>query len=506
MRISDIKLKIGESESALKDKALKKAGLDKAPYFRIVKKSLDARDKRNIFYNYSVEISSQPFDDEKEEILPCKAPDKPIVVVGFGPAGMFCALSLARNGLRPIVIERGSNVDERKKKTEKFFSSAILDTECNVQYGEGGAGTFSDGKLNTGVKSPFKPFVLRELIKHGAPECIYYLSKPHVGSDILPTVVKNIRQEIISLGGQILFDTRLSDVSIKNGRVNEIEYASANGVTRLEVSDLIVAIGHSSRDTYAMLFDKGVIMEQKDCAVGLRVEHRQDEINKAQFGKDIGVSADYKLTANAHGRGVFSFCMCPGGVVVPSSSEEGGVVTNGMSEFARDKTNANSAIVCQIKTSDFSSHTLAGMDFLRNLERRAFVAGGKNYCAPVQNVTDFIKGKKSTAFSSVLPSYAIGTKFCSLDDILPPFISNSIRSAFLEFDKKIKGFAKSGVLTAVETRTSSPVRIVRGEKLNSLGVENMYPAGEVGYAGGIMSSALDGLKVANAIKEKYCHR
>lgn len=503
MKISDIKLKIGESETLLKEKALKKAGLKSTPYFRILKKSLDARDKRDIFYTYSVELSDQPFEDEKEEILPCKKPDKPIIVVGFGPAGMFCALSLARNGLCPIVIERGSDVDTRKQKTEKFFTTATLDTECNVQYGEGGAGTFSDGKLNTGVKSPYKPYVLRELIKHGAPECIAYLSKPHIGSDILPTVVKNVREEIIALGGQVLFDTKLSDITIKNGCVEEIEFTHANNKTRLEISELVIAIGHSSRDTYAMLFDKGFAMEQKDCAVGLRVEHLQDDINKAQFGKDIGVSADYKLTANANGRGVFSFCMCPGGVVVPSSSEEGGVVTNGMSEFARDKVNANSAIICQVKTSDFGSGILDGMDFLRKMEQRAFIAGGKNYCAPVQNVTDFIKGKKSTAFTTVKPSYAIGTQFCEMDDILPPFIVNSIRSAFVDFDRKIKGFAKSGVLTAVETRTSSPVRIIRGENLACLGLSNAYPVGEVGYAGGIMSSALDGLKIAKKIKEKY---
>ncbi len=503
MKISDIKLRIGESETLVYERALQKAGVKSAPYFRVLKKSLDARDKRDIFYTYSVELSTSPFEEEQEEILPCKKPEKPIVIVGFGPAGMFCALSLARNGFCPIVIERGSNVDERKKKTQAFFSNAILDTECNVQYGEGGAGTFSDGKLNTGVKSPFKPYVLRELIKHGADECIAYLAKPHVGSDILPTVVKNIREEIIKLGGQVLFDTKLSDVTVKNGRVEKIEYTCKNSKTELEVSELIVAIGHSSRDTYAMFFDKGVAMEQKDCAVGLRVEHLQEDINKAQFGKDINVTADYKLTANVNNRGVFSFCMCPGGVVVPSSSEEGGVVTNGMSEFARDKVNANSAIVCQVKTSDFGSGILDGMDFLRNLEQRAFIAGGKNYSAPVQNVTDFIKNKNSTRFGAVLPSYAIGTQFCKMDDILPPFIASSIRGAFAQFDNKIRGFASSGVLTAVETRTSSPVRIVRGENLNSLGIENMYPTGEVGYAGGIMSSALDGLKIAKKIKEKH---
>lgn len=503
MKISDIKLRIGEDESLLKQKALVKAGVKNAPYFRILKKSLDARDKRDIFYTYSVEISTQPFEQTVEPIKEYSYPKDPIVVVGFGPAGLFCALSLARCGFKPIVLERGSNVDVRKAKTEKFFTSAILDTECNIQYGEGGAGTFSDGKLNTGVKSELKQYVLDELIRHGAPECIAYLSKPHVGSDILPSVVKSIREEIIALGGTVMFDTRLTDITLKNGQVTEIEYTSSSQKNRMRISELIVAIGHSSRDTYAMFFDKGVVMEQKDCAVGLRVEHLCEDINKAQYGRDIGVSADYKLTANIGGRGVFSFCMCPGGVVVPSSSEEGGVVTNGMSEFLRNKTNSNSAIVCQVRTSDFGSGILDGIDFLRNMEQRAFVAGGKSYRAPVQNVVDFLKDTRSTAFGSVKPTYAIGTEFCRMDDILPPFISSSIRGAFAQFERKIKGFASSGVLTAVETRTSSPVRILRTDKLCCVGIDNMFPAGETGYAGGIMSASLDGLKIANAVKQRY---
>ncbi|MBO5223955.1 MAG: hypothetical protein J6C23_05530 [Clostridia bacterium] len=503
MKISDIKLKIGEDESLVKQKALKKAGLKSAPYFRLLKKSLDARDKGDIFYTYSVELSDTPFEDAQEEIGLYSYPSKPVVIVGFGPAGLFCALSLARCGFNPIVLERGSNVDERKAKTEKFFSKAVLDPECNVQYGEGGAGTFSDGKLNTGVKSEYKQYVLSELIRHGAPECIAYLSKPHVGSDILPTVVKSIREEIIALGGKVLFDTRLSDLRIENGKITEIEYTDKKGKSRMEISELIVAIGHSSRDTYAMFFDKGVVMEQKDCAIGLRVEHLAQDINMAQYGKNIGVTADYKLTANVNNRGVFSFCMCPGGVVVPSSSEEGGVVTNGMSEFKRDKTNSNSAIVCQVRASDYGGGIMDGIDFVRGLEQRAFVMGGRNYCAPVQNVTDFLRDRKSSRFDRVRPTYSIGTEFCRMDDVLPPFIISSIRGAFSQFDRKIKGFASSGVLTAVESRTSSPVRIVRGEKLNGIGIENMYPAGEVGYAGGIMSAALDGLKIANAIKQRY---
>ena len=502
MKIDGIKLNIYEDEKELLVRARKISGIE-GKFFRILKKSLDARDKSKIFYVYSVEISDTPFEEEKEEVKQY-APPSSVVVVGFGPAGMFCALSLARAGFKPIVIERGGNVEERKQATQAFFNSALLDSECNIQYGEGGAGTFSDGKLNTGIKSEYKAFIMRELVKHGAPEEILYLNKPHVGSDNLPKVVKSIREEIIALGGKVLFNTALTDAKIQNGRITKLTVREKSGKSyNIDCDEVVLAIGHSSRDTYEKLFNHGVVMEQKDCAIGFRIEHLQEDINRAQFGKEIGIVADYKAVSNVSERGVFSFCMCPGGVVVPASSEEGGVVTNGMSEFKRDKINANSAIVCQIRSSDYGSGVLDGIQYLRNIERRAYALGGENYCAPVQNVSDFLKNKQSKSFEKVLPTYAIGTQFAKADDILPSYVCDSIRIGLNDIDKRIKGFVKSGVITMPETRTSSPVRIVRGENLSAVGISNTYPCGEVGFAGGITSSAVDGLKVANAIKQKY---
>lgn len=502
MKLDGIKLNIFDDEKELLVRARKLSGLE-GKFFRILKKSLDARDKNKIFYLFSVEISDEPFESEKEEIKNY-APPSSTVVIGFGPAGMFSALALARAGFRPLVIERGGNVDERKKATQTFFSTGVLDTECNIQYGEGGAGTFSDGKLNTGIKSEYKALIMRELVNHGAPKEIEYLNKPHIGSDNLPKVVKSIREEIIALGGKVLFNTKLEDVESKNGKITKLTVREKSGNSyKIDCDEVVLAIGHSSRDTYEKLFSRGVVMEQKDCAIGFRIEHLQEDINKAQFGKDIGIPADYKAVSNKSDRGVFSFCMCPGGVVVPASSEIGGVVTNGMSEYARDKINANSAIVCQIRKSDFGPNVLDGMEFLRKIETTAFEKCGKSYRAPCQNVTDFLKNKQSKAFEKVIPTYAIGTEFAKADEILPSYVCDSIRVGLEDIDKRIKGFAKSGVITMPETRTSSPVRIVRGENLSAVGFSNLYPCGEVGFAGGITSSAVDGLKVANIIKKKY---
>lgn len=501
MKISGIKLRLDEEENKLYDIAKKKFGRD--GFFRILKKSLDARDKGNIFYVCSVEISGEPFVSPSEFIGEYCYPENPVAVVGFGPAGIFCALRLARAGFRPIIIERGQDADERKKTVNRFFTSRELDTECNIQYGEGGAGAFSDGKLNTGVRSEYKDYVLSELIKHGAPEEIAYSAKPHIGSDILPGVVKAIREEIIDCGGKFLFNTAVVDIETEGEQLKSLKVKKRDYTEKIEVSAAVFAIGHSSRDTYEMLFAKGIAMEAKDCAVGFRIEHLQEDINKAQFGRDIGVTADYKLTSSVCDRGVFTFCMCPGGTVVPAASEENALVTNGMSEYKRDKTNANSAVVCQVKTSDYGSRPLDGIDYLRSIEKRAFVAGGGDYSAPVQNVADFMRGRKSVSFGRVKPSYCLGTKFCNLEDIVPDYISCSVRKSLADMEKRLKGFASSGVLTAAETRTSSPVRILRNDKLVSLSVSNLYPAGEVGYAGGIMSSAMDGIKVAEKIKEKY---
>ncbi len=503
MKINDLKLPLNKDESDLKKIAEKKTGI-KNGYFRILKKSLDARNKSDIKKVFSVEISESPFPLPDENIKEYNYPER-ILIVGFGPAGMFAGLRLARAGFKPLIIERGERVEDRKKTNDAFFKFQTLNPESNIQFGEGGAGTFSDGKLNTGVNGKYSEYVLSEFVKHGAPEEIKYIYKPHIGSDILPSVVKSIREEIISLGGEIRFNSLLTGVNIKDGKVVSVTVRSNNGNEEIAVDDVILAIGHSSRDTYEALYKAGIYMEKKDCAIGFRVEHLQCDINLAQFGKDIGLTADYKLTSNKADRGVFSFCMCPGGTVVPAASEEGGVVTNGMSEYKRDKENANSAIVCQIRSSDYgdSRGVLSGIDFLRNIEKKAFMIGGGNYLAPCQNITDFMTDNLSNKFGKVKPSYFIGTKFARAEDVLPKFVCDNIRVGLADMNNKIKGFAESGVLTMPETRTSSPVRIVRDENLSAVNVSNLYPSGEVGYAGGIMSSAMDGVKIAEKIKDKY---
>lgn len=501
MKISGIKIKVGEDQSVLKKIVEKKSGI-KGGQFRILKKSLDARNKSDICWIYSAEISSEPFGEEKEVIKQYNYPER-VMVIGTGPAGLFAALRLARAGFCPFVIERGEPVEKRRLAVEKFLSQKILDEESNVQFGEGGAGTFSDGKLNTGVNGEFKDYVLKEFVKHGAPKEIMFDAKPHIGSDILPDVVKKIREEIISLGGTVAFNTCLLGFGYKNGKVVSARIKSGETRSEVPISDAVLAIGHSSRDTFRALYSEGVVMEQKDCAIGFRIEHLQSDINKAQFGRDIGVTADYKLTSKAGSRGVFSFCMCPGGVVMPATSIKGAVCTNGMSEYKRDKINANSAIVCQIKTSDYGSGVLDGIDFIEAIEKKAFVCGGGDYCAPAANVTDFMNGKLSKKFGEVKPSYAIGTRFALMENILPKFVCDDIRISLADMNKKIHGFSEKGVITAPETRTSSPVRIKRKENLSAEGIDNLYPSGEVGYAGGIMSSAMDGIKIAEKIKEKY---
>lgn len=509
IRIQNIILKIDEDESLLKARAAKKADLElnKIKYFKIIKKSIDARDKGDIRISYIIDIDTEIFTAPKPVTVKYKSPEKRIAIIGFGPAGMFAGLSLARAGLKPVIIERGSSVDIRQKKVSVFETDRQLDTSCNIQYGEGGAGTFSDGKLNTGVNSPLNKTVLEEFVKHGAPEEILYTNKPHIGSDNLPKVVKSIREEIINLGGEVYFDTTFKGFKTSDGKITSVLCKNEKEF-EIEVSEVILAIGHSSRDTFKMLFDSGVMMEPKDMAIGLRIEHKQKFINKSQFGrffdnKTLG-AADYKLTSQAFERGVFTFCMCPGGTVVAATSEEGAVVTNGMSNFNRDGENANSAVVVQIKKSDYGEGTLAGIDFQRKLERAAYVAGGSDYSAPAQLVGDFLRNKESKALGEVKPSYPLGVKLYPLNTLLPQFMTKAIQSGIQDMDRRLNGFANyDAVLTGIETRTSSPVRVIRGENLSSVSLSNLYPSGEVGYAGGIMSSAMDGLKIADCIKEKY---
>ncbi len=510
--ISDIKLPIEKSESELIKIAEKKLG-GKARYFQIKKKSLDARDKNNIRYIYTIECSKEAAvrkEEELEKLSPSRYPKERVLVVGSGPAGLFAALRLLARGIKPLVIERGAPVEEREKKINFFFNDRILDTESNVQFGEGGAGTFSDGKLNTQTHTPLNRAVLETFVRFGAPKEISYLSKPHIGSDNLKRVVKRMREYIRAQGGEVRFYTRLEDIKIRDGRVKEAVLCTVNGDTVcpnreiLPISAIILAVGHSARDTFEQLERLGVPMRAKDFAVGVRIEHLQEKIGFAQYGKAYSrlPAADYRLTSHSTERSAFTFCMCPGGYVMAATSEEGCVVTNGMSNYARDGANANSALIAQVSRADYEADSpLAGMRFQQKLERAAFKAGGSTYAAPVQRVEDFLQDRASTRFGEVQPTYAAGTAFVGLKEVLPPPIVDTLKGAILDMDRRLKGFANSdALLTGVETRTSSPIRIERDESCQSVGVRGLYPCGEgAGYAGGITSSAADGIRVADAL-------
>ncbi len=507
MTINDIKLPISAGEDALRRVAEKKLGA-KAAHFVIKRKSLDARDKNNLRYVYTVEVADKAIPKEKRalETLPKgKQPTSPVLVVGSGPAGLFAALRLIERGISPLLIERGAPVEEREKKIDRFIAEKRLDSETNIQFGEGGAGTFSDGKLNTQTHSPLNKEVLETFVRFGAPKEILYLAKPHVGSDNLKKVVKAMRGYILSKGGRVLFHTRLQDFTLQNGEVKEAVLRHADGrEENIPLSAMILAIGHSARDTFEMLERKGVPMRAKDFAVGVRIEHLQKNISLAQYGKGYTTlpAADYKLVSHASPRAVFTFCMCPGGYVMPAASEAGGVVVNGMSNYARDGVNANSALIAQITRADFADETpLAGMRYQREMEGAAYLAGGSDYAAPVQLLGDFLKGRVSSDFGEVLPTYAAGTKFADLNEVLPRGVAEALKKGVVDMDKRLKGFASpSALLTGVETRTSSPVRIERGEDLQSVGVKGLFPCGEGGgYAGGITSSAADGLRVADGV-------
>lgn len=509
--LTDLKLRPGQSEEELLRIAEKKLH-GKPACFRILKKSLDARDKNNIRFVYTVEASDRPerkSPGELPRIPQNRIPEKPVLIAGSGPAGLFCAIRLIRHGLRPVLVERGPCVEERARKIELFSSGGPLDPEGNIQFGEGGAGTFSDGKLNTGTHGSFNREVLETFVEFGAPEEILWLNKPHIGSDNLRGVVRNMREYIVNHGGRVLFNTRLSDIVVRGGRVTAVKLCrrngeGGNGEESVEVSALVLAIGHSARDTFEMLLSRGVAISRKDFAVGVRIEHLQSEIGLAQYGKEYSLlpAADYKLVSHASERAAFTFCMCPGGYVMPAASEAGGVVTNGMSNYARDGVNANSALVIQVTGADFSGDSpLAGVEFQRRLERAAFAAGGGTYAAPVQLVGDFLCDRESGAFRSVMPTYPISPVFANLRSIFPEFLTSALKAALCDMDRRLKGFAcPDAVLTAVESRTSAPVRIERGADMQSVSVVGLYPSGEgAGYAGGITSSAADGFRTAEAI-------
>jgi uncharacterized FAD-dependent dehydrogenase len=531
LRITELKLPLDHPEPALRAAILARLGIDAADLvdFTVFKRSYDARKKSAIvlIYVLDVEVRNEaqvlarfagdqyvrPTPDTSYHFVQAAkpAPDTPRpVVIGMGPCGLFVALILAQMGLNPIVLERGKVVRERTVDTFGFWRKRKLNTESNVQFGEGGAGTFSDGKLYSQIKDPkhLTRKVLSEFVKAGAPEEILYVSKPHIGTFRLVKMVEQMRAEILSLGGEIRFETRVDDVLVEGegGNRQVVGVKLASGET-LPTRHLVVAVGHSARDTFEMLYERGVYVEAKPFSIGFRVEHPQSLIDTCRFGpfagNEILGAADYKIVHHAaNGRSVYSFCMCPGGTVVAASSEEERVVTNGMSQYSRNERNANSAIVVGITPNDYPGHPLAGIAFQRELESRAYVLGGGNYDAPGQLMGDFVKGRPSKEFGSVIPSFKPGVHLTDLAPSLPEYAISAMREAFVAFDKQIRGYYKEdAVLTGVETRTSSPIRIKRhDDTLQSLNTRGLYPAGEgAGYAGGIMSAAVDGIRVAEAV-------
>ncbi len=494
-------------------------------WIRIENRAVNIKDKLDVHFKMTILV--QVLGDEKDIVSKIKNKDKRIsreaeveaytvpkknldkrpVIIGCGPAGLFAALILAEAGANPIVIERGSDVDRRKEKVLEFWRTGHLDTKTNVQFGEGGAGTFSDGKLKTGRKDARKMKVLNELVDAGAPPEIVYLSMPHIGTDRLCETVKTLRKKIIALGGEVRFDTLVTELLIENEQIIGVK-CTENGNTETLLTDhVILAIGNSARDTFENLYHSGIAMEQKSLAIGLRIEHTQEMINQIQYAgfadhPALG-AADYKMVVHLeNGRGVYTFCMCPGGTVVAATSEENALVTNGMSYYARNSRNANTALLVTIEKSDLESDSpLAALDFQRKIESAAFNAGGGGYKAPVQRLEDFLEKRNSTSFGKVLPTYLPGTTFAQVDDYLPDYVAASLREAIIEMGLWMPGFANpDALLTGAETRSASPIRITRGESLEAIGVKGLYPCGEgAGYAGGIVSAAVDGVRCAEQI-------
>jgi len=524
IRIEEVHLELDDKESKLRAKIVKILNLPEKDVlkFTIVKRNIDSR-RRNILFVYSLDVEvknakrirkwnkrhrvriQEPYIYKEGKAT--SKPKKRIIVVGSGPCGLFATLLLARAGLKPLLIERGRDVDSRIKDVDEFSKERKLNTQSNIQFGEGGAGTFSDGKLYTLINDPRSKYIFSQLIKAGAPKEIAWSGSPHIGTDKLREVVKNLRKIIIKNGGEVKFETCLTDLEIKDGK---LETAILNNEKKVPVEELILATGHSARDTFRMLYEKKLKMSPKAFSIGLRIEHKAETINKSQYGDShkhpkLG-SAKYKLVQHlTDKRPVYTFCMCPGGYVMGATSEENAIVSNGMSEFAQDGENSNSALLVPIKAEDFDSdHPLAGLEFQQKWEEKAFIAGGSDYSAPVQLVGDFLENKPSKEIKSITPSYTPGIKPTSLESCLPDYVLESIREAIPLLGKKIHGFANpEAVLTGVETRSSSTVRLERNEKYES-NIEGVYPAGEgAGHAGGIVSSAIDGLTVAEAIIEKY---
>lgn len=550
LRLTDIKLPLDHQTDAIEQAIYKKLAITEAELvdYTVFKRGYDARKKNSILLIYTLDIRTNideqllaTFNKDPHVKLtpdmeykfvghaPEQLEQRP-VVIGMGPCGLFAGLVLAQMGFKPIILERGKEVRERTKDTFGFWRKKILNTESNVQFGEGGAGTFSDGKLYSQVKDPkhYSRKVLNEFVNAGAPEEILFVSKPHIGTFKLVTMVEKMRAKIIALGGDVRFEQRVEQIHFENNESvtyhdDVLADYAAKQVTGLTLASgeyirtnhIALAIGHSARDTFKMLYEEGVYIKAKPFSVGFRIEHEQSVIDDARFGKNAGNeilgAADYKLVHHAsNGRSVYSFCMCPGGTVVAAASEEKRLVTNGMSQYSRHERNANSAIVVGIEPKDYTlgkfaakdDSVLAGIEFQRRLEEQAFHMGGETYDAPVQLVGDFLAGRKTGEHGSVIPSYKPGVTYCDLSEALPDYAISAIREALPAFERKIKGFSMDeATLTAVETRTSSPIQITRDKAtLQSLNAKGLYPAGEgAGYAGGILSAGIDGIKIAEAM-------
>ena len=531
IKITDLIIPLTYNMKMLEDIAAKRLCIDcnRIKSLIITKRSVVALNKQDIHFKMTIAVSVSGDENDIKAVERDKYVSKELknvyiilkgeklkerpVVVGSGPAGLFAALILAQAGARPIMLERGLDVDSRRQSISKFWQTGTLDIDSNVQFGEGGAGTFSDGKLKVGSKDYRKLKVLSEFVEAGAPPEIMYLSKPHIGTDRLSETVKGIRKKIISLGGEVRFNAVVTEVLRKDGQVRGVGFVEKGIYTELSTDNAVLAIGHSARDTFQSLLSSGIYMEQKPFSLGVRIEHPQQMIDEIKYGAFAGHpalgAADYKMVVHLpNGRNVFTFCMCPGGTVVAATSEKNCLVTNGMSEYARDGRNANSALLVTLDKKDFGSdHPLAGVMFQRKIEEAAFAAGGGGYKAPVQRLDDFIKKQNTTVLGDLSPTYLPATELAEVDSYLPDYIANSMRQGILEMDKWMPGFAfPDAILTGAETRSTSPVRIKRGDSFEALGIEGLYPCGEgAGYTGGIISAAVDGMICAEQILDKRAH-
>lgn len=526
IRVNNVHIPLDYDDAAVRKKICRELRVDNSAVksVSIFRRSVDARKKDNIFFLCAVDVVLNINEDgvlkkvkNASKVQPYtydvpkwKGGASPLVV-GMGPAGLFAALILAQSGANPIVIERGKDVDRRTADVNKFWTDGTLNSSSNVQFGEGGAGTFSDGKLNTGTKDSRQRKVLLEFVGHGAPEEILFDAKPHIGTDKLKLTVKKLREEIIELGGRVMFETKLTGFQTADGKITAAVVESNGKTDIIETDSVILAIGHSARDTFEMLYEKKLPIEAKPFSVGARIEHLREEIDRSQYGKFAGNkalgAANYKMNVHtSNGRGAYTFCMCPGGKVVNASSEQNRLCTNGMSEFARNERNSNAALLVGVSPEDYRSDSpLGGMYFQRELEEKAFALGGGGFSAPVQRVGDFINNKKSDNLGEVLPSIEPDFTLSDLNTILPEEISQSMKEAIISMGRKLKGFDNpDAVLTGPETRSSSPIRILRNvDTLESVGLKGLYPCGEgAGYAGGIISAAVDGIKCAEKVIEK----